>query len=165
MSGNSRGLIALQQLVDTQLKSHGFSRPVVVDLAIVDNAPSLYVNYTDGTLSATDAAVQIRLISSNSAYPQLATRSHYAGQSVAGPYSALVVAFAPAQDGSTPLLAKLTFAVVAALELNGVPVDLRQSDPAAAAPALKGLNGATADANIPAVGLILQSYPFSSQGG
>lgn len=163
-AGNTRGLRILEQLVDVQLKSWGFKSPVVVQIQAVGETLGLYVNFTDATYSATDTAIFVRLVGANAAYPALAQRDLVGGL-VAGPYSAEVIAFAPASDGSTPDLDKLIMHTVAALNRNNIPVMLKKADPAGPVPALAGLNGATADANIPAALGIFQEAPLSSMGG
>lgn len=163
-SGAVASLRLLEQLVDTQLKNFGFKNPVVQEAKLVDGLPSLYVNYSDATLSATDAAVQVRLVFANSAFPEMAQQSINGGQ-VAGCVSALVVAFAPAADGSTPQLSKLVIQTIQSLNRNNIPTTVCYADPAGAVPALKGLNGAGADANIPAALGIFQEAPLSSMGG
>jgi len=165
MSGQIASLRLLEQLVETQLKNFGFKAPVVLEAKLVDGKPSLYVNYSDATLSATDAAVQIRLVFANAAFADIAQQSINGSAIVAGPVSALVVAFAAASDGSTPQLGKLVIQTVQALNRNNIPTSLCLADPAGPVPALKGLNGATADANIPAALGIFQEAPLSSTGG
>ena len=162
-AGNTRGLRILEQLVDVQLKSWGFKNPAVVQIATVGDSVGLYVNFTDGVYTSTDVAIFVRLVGASAAYPGMAQRDLVGGL-VAGPYSAEVIAFAPATDGSTPDLDKLIMHTVAALNRNNLPVVLRKADPAGATPALAGLNGASVDANIPAALGIFQEAPLGTMG-
>ena len=162
-AGDSRGIKILEQLVETQLKNAGFKNPAVVQIAISNGSMGLYVNYSDAVYSPTDAAIFVRFTSANAGFAAIAQRD-LVGGIVAGPYSAEVICFAAAQDGSTPALDKLIMNTVEALNRNNIPVSLKKADPAGPVPALAGLNGASVDANIPAALGIFQEAPLGSMG-
>lgn len=166
---HARELRLLQALVDTQLKSLGWKDPKALSVGQDgEGYASLYVNFSDASLSSGDLAIQVRLIPAGDGLPaSMFTLSHAGNAPIHGSVHALLCVEAVADPMGAQ--AKLVQDAIHCLRGQlGAPVEVKVGNSGGSAvgdlPALKGVNGAAAD-DLPAGSMALAPSRTAVVGG
>lgn len=166
MSGAAREFRLLEGFIKN-LATLGYPQPRMLSIQqAADGFMTAYVNFTDATPSTGDLAAFIRLVPTGAALPVQTRGLDYTQDSYL--HSSVVpVIIMEAADSATPMSAQATFQnrlVTSAVHLLSPQVELKLSD-VGDVPAINGMNGAVADANIPAGSIELQQFGRGFAGG